>query len=134
LDKSKYQEQFTLPDPIELLNARNIALKQSFCALPELWDIKDNEVVLNESEAFVYIHSQSIYANDPKQIEFCNQLDTFVKLFTKIDTSLKGKFSQPTPFTYQFCRGKFEVKETENSFYEIKIIPEILRTWLRDLK
>lgn len=132
LDKNKYKDQLTLPDPSGLLEARNEALKQSYCTNSELWNLSGDRVVLNDWEAEYLIDSQSIYLSDPAKIQLAEDLKTLVDAMNKINLAMSGELLPPAPHVTQFCRGKFLL--TQKSYpgpFEMSVDPEFLRSLIQ---
>jgi hypothetical protein len=132
LDKNKYKDQFTLPDPAELLEARNEALKLSFCASSELWNVSGDQVVLDEAEGQALIDSQSIYLSDPAKIELVENVTKLCELMNKVNSAMAGQLLPPEPHVSQFCMGKFLL--TQKSYpgpYEMSVDPAFLKELIR---
>jgi len=131
IKKEAHMNTLDLPDPSQLYASAKTIRQYPFCAKPELWKVEDNQVVLNESEAEILIDSQSIYARDPEKIKLAKDINKLCELLNSLNKRLNGEILPATPWTYNWCRGKFILgQKSYNGLQEIS--PEIdnLRRWL----
>ena len=131
MKKSAHLSTLDLPDPSQLYALAKATRQQPFTAYATLWRIEDNQVVLVESEAEILIDSQSIYARDPEKIKLAKDINKLCELLNSLNKRLNGEILPATPWTYNWCRGKFVL--TQQSYGGLQeITPEIdnLRRWL----
>ena len=83
-----------------------------------------------ESEALVYIDSQSIYASDGRKIKFVKRLNDMIEAMNEVDEYLNSTLLS-NPLLKQSLFSKFNFNEIGNNHYKIAISPEILKTWLQ---
>ena len=128
LDKNKYRDQLTLPDPTGLLDARNEALKQSFCAMPELWTVSGDQVVLDEAEGKALIDSQSIYLSDPAKISLVENMIKLCELLNTLNAQTSGEMLPNSPASNEYFSDKFILRqEFDRSPFKIRVSPDYLR-------
>ncbi|GEM_PF-3099316 len=131
MKKSAHLSTLDLPDPSQLYASAKTIRQYPFCANPGLWKVEDNQVVLNESEAEILIDSQSIYARDPEKIKLAKDINKLCELLNSLNKRLSGEILPATPWTYNWCRGKFVLKQQSYRGLQ-EIAPEIdnLKRWL----
>lgn len=130
--KSALLSTLELPDPTQLYMTAKATRQQPFCASDELWQIVDNTVQLDETEASYLINSQSIYASNPDKIALAKDLNTFCELYNRLNKQLNGELIQGTPWTFNHFRGKFTIAQKINGgLYEITPEVEFLRNVLQ---
>lgn|ERR1035437_5467395 len=130
--KSAHLSTLELPDPTQLYMTAKATRQQPFCASNELWQIVDNTVQLEETEASYLINSQSIYASQPDKIALAKDLNTFCELYNRLNKQLNGELIQGTPWTFNHFRGKFIIgQKTNGGLYEITPEIDYLRSVLQ---
>jgi hypothetical protein len=141
VSKEAYISTLDIPVPDSLYRAAKSCREISFCAVRGLWNIEDNQVVLNQGEAYNFINAKTITISDPKKIEFAKLLSTFIESANSLNKALDGEIF--TGRFYQENASKFAFKMvSENSplhglnidRWQIAINPDQLLTWLNRIK
>jgi hypothetical protein len=127
INKSAFINTLDIPIPDSLYRAARAARSLSYCVNRDLWNIVGDKVVMNETKAEELINSGNIYCTDEKQIKFARRLIDLVTLWNEVDRDLQGVLI--TPQIRGSLMGKFNITDKG-----IEIKPEVLKTWLRDLK
>jgi hypothetical protein len=128
IDKAKYMDQLSLPDPSALYAACKKALQQPWCAVYGLWIVDDDKVLLNEEEAQNYIDSQSVYVRDPEKLAVAEKLTDFCRSFNELSEALRGEFTPPVFGWQAFFRGKFLLHQEDGTKpFTITVDPTFLR-------
>lgn len=131
IKKEAHMNTLDLPDPSQLYASAKVVRQQNFCAVSELWEVEGNQVILNETASEIYIDAHSVYARDPEKISLAKDLNKFCELLNSLNKRLNGEILPPTPWTYNWCRGMFVLRQHPISGLQ-EISPEVekLRLWL----
>jgi hypothetical protein len=127
VSKEAYISTLDIPIPDSLYRAARAARQQPHAVNRELWNIEGDKVVMNETEAEELINSGNIYCTDEKQIKFARRLTDLVTLWNEVDRDLQGVLI--TPQIRGSLMGKFNITDKG-----IEINPDVLKTFIRDLK
>lgn len=130
VSKQAFIQTLDVPLPDSLYRAAKTARQHTFCAVPGLWIIEENRIVLNESEALTYTDALSVYASG-ESLKYGEMLNRFLTLFNELNDWQNGELLQPISMAHALFNGKFEIRETGNNRYELRINPETLKKWLR---
>jgi hypothetical protein len=132
IDKEKYKEGLKLPDPAPLYAMAKATRQQSYCAVPDLFEIaKGNIVVLNKEVSDFYIEMQNIYISDPTKIQLAEDLNKLCELYNSLNVRLNGTLLMGSPWAFNFFRGSFILRQkSNNGLYEIALEPAFLRSAL----
>lgn len=132
VSKQKYIESLDIPIPDSLYRAAKICRSMAYCVYPELWSIENGTVTLNSDQAEGYIDSQSVYCNNQEVIALIDNLRKGCENLNKANAKLNGELLQPAPGLYQFCQGKFLLRqERYDSHFELSLDPEFLKRLVR---
>ena len=127
--KASVLDSLVLPDPSQLYTIAKSIRHIPHCINPA-WSIIDNLVVMDGEVEMDLVNSQNIYTDNPAKIQLFKDLQKLCDIYNKVNRSLRGELLEQTPWSYNFFRGKFELKQKAyNSFYEISVNPG----WIRDL-
>src|SRR4030042_4383858 len=107
ISKQAYISTLDVPIPDNLYRSAREARRYSFAAMPDLWSVSGNQIVMNETEKEALINSQSVYISNPDKIKLVKKLQSWVDLTNQLNETLLGDFLRPNPVTTEFCRGRF---------------------------
>ncbi len=131
IKKEAHLNTLDLPDPSQLYTSAKKTRQQNFCAVSELWEVEGNQVMLNETTSEIYTDAQSVYGRDPEKIKLAKDINKLCELLNSLNKRLNGEILPQTPWTYNWCRGKFIlVQKTYNGLQEISPDIDNLRRWL----
>ncbi len=130
VSKEAYINTLDIPIPDSLYQSAKAARQQSFCAIPGLWSIEGSKVDLNESEALNYVNAMNIYTDDPGKINLAKDISKLCDLLNSLNKRCNNEILPLSPWTYNFFRGKFELKESGNCWTVSPKI-ETLKKWIQ---
>jgi hypothetical protein len=132
MDKTKYRDSLSIPDPSALFDACKKALQLPYCGMYGIFIVNDDLVEIDEEEAAGLIDSQSIYLSDPAKIELVEDLIKLCELMNKVNLKLPEELLSPDPETNGFFRDRFLL--TQKSYpgpFSVSLNPAFLRTLIR---
>jgi hypothetical protein len=130
MDKSKFRDTLSIPDPSALFDACKKALQLPYCAMYGIFIVNDFIVEIDKEGANELIESQNVYISTSEQKQLAADILEYIRLTNSLNEKLG--LLNGIPAENQFFRGKFLI--TQKSFpgpYELALIPDKLREWLQ---
>ncbi len=134
VSKESFIKNLVLPDPAPLYALAKKIKQQRFTAASQLWTIKDNKVILVESEAEIYVDARSIYAESPEAVRFARDMTKLCELMNSVNQRVKGEILRASPWLFNWSQGRFKIREHAVNKREIYPDPEFLKAWLPRFK
>ncbi len=132
MDKTKYRDTLSIPDPSALLDLCKKALQLPYCAMYGIFIVNDDQVEIDVEGANELIDSQSIYASGDK-VKLAEDLNKLVELLNSLNSRLNHElFDSANPIDNKFFLQKFGFVggDGRGSNAELILLPDTLRRWL----
>jgi hypothetical protein len=128
IDKERYKESLSLPDPSRLYDLAKTIRQKNYCAVPDLFEIDGKTVVLNKEVSTFYIEMQNLYLSDPAKIELVEEMIKLCELLNSLNSKTSGEMLPNTPASNEYFSGKFILhQEFDRSPFKISVSPDYLR-------
>lgn len=129
ISKQAYAETLETPDPTTLYSIIRTARKNQLTVYPDLWQIQEGEIIINETEGEKLINGRTIYSDDAAKIQLIEDLQKFTDLMNSINERLRGDFANP--YDRDFFAGKFNLNQVGTGVYKVEILHDYLQLLLR---
>ncbi|MCU0473400.1 MAG: hypothetical protein MUC93_08555 [Bacteroidales bacterium] len=126
--KESHLSTLDLPDPSPLYASARTIRMYPYCNARDLWNVFENELIMNETEAQILAGAQSIFTSDPDKAKLAKDFNKLCDLLNSLNKRLNGEILPATPWTYNWCRGKFVLKQQSyNGLQEVSPDVDFLR-------